>query len=404
MADYKLFSADSHVSEPPDLWINRIEGKFRDRAPHVEMREYEGFPAEFFIIEGQRPSRVAIGLASAAQTGDRKDFIKKQGSYKNARPGGWDPAERLKDQDLDGVDGEILHTTLGFRLFWMQDPDFQRACFRVYNDWLAEFCSYSPRRLVGLALISLHDIDLAVQELRRAANIGLKGAMIWCSPPEDRPFDSQDYDPFWAEAQDLGMPLTLHSATGSQESRTPLTWPLHNVVMHHEVERSLATLILAGVLARFPSLKFISSENSAGWVPFLLQRLDAVARRGRFPLPPGFTLKPSEYFHRQILVSYIYDPVAVYNRHLIGVDNLMWSSDYPHEKSTWPRSRDLVDRDFNRANPVERRKIVRDNIIKAYGLDGVAKTPSLNDREESIGPSLHQPPANLPIADESVTS
>lgn len=404
MTDYKLFSADSHVSEPPDLWVSRIERRFRDRAPRLEVREYEGFPAEFFIIEGQPPTRVGIGLAAAAQPGDRKEFIKKQGSYKNARPGGWDPAERLKDQDLDGVDGEILHTTLGFRLFWIQDPDFQRACFCVYNDWLAEFCSYSPRRLVGLPLISLHDIELAVQELRRAAKIGLRGAMIWCSPPDDRPFSSAEYDPFWAEAQELGMPVTLHSATGSHESRTPLNWPLHNVVMHHEVERSIATLILSGVLQRFPGLKVISAENNAGWVPFLLQRLDAVARRGRFPLPPGFTLKPSEYFHRQVFVSYIYDPVAVYNRHLIGLDNLMWSSDYPHEKSTWPRSQEIVERDFNGADPAERRKIVRDNVLRVFGLDGVAQAPSLHDPTESIGPSQVQPSGTLPVVEESVTS
>ena len=107
--------------------------------------------------------------------------------------------------DIDGVEGEILHTTLGFRLFWVQDPKLQRALFRVYNDWLAEFCSHAPDRLIGVPLISLYDIDEARTELRRCANLGLRGAMIWLAPPTGYPeYTSQLHDPFWAECQDLG--------------------------------------------------------------------------------------------------------------------------------------------------------------------------------------------------------
>lgn len=370
MVDYKLFSADSHVSEPPDLWVQRIDKQFRDRAPRVEARVHDGRPQEFFIYEGFPPHRVSVGLAAAALAGDRKQFQETRGNYKDARPGGWDPVERLKDQDLDGVEGEVLHTTLGFRLFWLKDPALQRACFCVYNDWLAEYCGYNPQRLVGLALISLHDIDLAVKELRRCASIGLRGAMIWCSPPEDRPYTSEEYDPFWAEAQELAMPLSLHSLTGHAESRTPLNWFLHLVVMHHEVERTIATLILSGVLERFPRLRIVSVENGAGWVPFFLERVHLAATVHRLPFPTQLTMKSSEYFRRQVFVAYVDDPAAVYSRHLIGVNNLMWSSDYPHNASTWPNSQAIIERDFRDVAPEERRKIVHDNVMSVYNRQG----------------------------------
>src|SRR4029434_1810207 len=148
-------------------------------------------------------------------------------TYKDARPGGWDPAERLKDMDLDSVAADVIYTTLGFRQFWLTDAALQRACSRVYTDGLAEYCAYAPKRLAGLALISLHDVDEGVKELERCAKRGLKGATIWASPPDDRPYSAPIYDPFWAAAQELAMPLSLHSITGmGAESRLAIKQPL----------------------------------------------------------------------------------------------------------------------------------------------------------------------------------
>src|SRR5438552_9704680 len=334
MAGYKLFSSDSHVSEPPDLWVSRIDQRFRDHAPHVEEREVDGQSQELFVFEGFEPHRLSVGIAAAALDGDRQEFQRTRGTYANARPGGWDPAERMKDQDLDGVDGEVLHTTLGFRLFWLEDADLQRACFRVYNDWLAEYCGYDRRRLVGLGLISLADIKLAVDELQRCAKLGLKGAMIWNSPPPDRPYTSDEYDPFWSAAQDLDMPLGLHALTCHDESRIPLNFYLHNVVQNFEIQRTLATLIFSGVLERFPQLKVVSVENQGGWIPAFLQRIDRALRSRRWSFPTALTMKPSEYFHRQVFATFVDDPLAIRNLDLIGAENLMWSSDYPHNASS----------------------------------------------------------------------
>jgi predicted TIM-barrel fold metal-dependent hydrolase len=172
LAELRIFSGDSHVSEPADLWTTRLDDEFKFRAPRVEARERGGKMVDMFIYEGWPPHPVGVGLGAAARAAEatnREAFREGGRGYNDARPGGWNPVERLKDMEIDGVAGEILHTTLGFRLFWLRDMNLMRACFRVYNDWLAEYCSESPKRLVGVPLICLDDINLAIEELRRTA-------------------------------------------------------------------------------------------------------------------------------------------------------------------------------------------------------------------------------------------
>jgi predicted TIM-barrel fold metal-dependent hydrolase len=372
MSEPKLISADSHVNEPGDLWVERIDKAFRDRAPRVVENPPGQRQGSYFVLEGIPPIHLAQGMGAGKKPEELPKFFQSS-TYKDGRPGGWDPAERLKDMDLDGVQADVIYTTLGFRQFWFTDAALQRACFRVYNDWLADYCAHAPQRLVGLALISLHDIDEAIKELRRCAGRGLKGALIWASPPEDRPYSSPLYDPFWAAAQDLGMPISLHSITGvGAESRLAIKQPVdryvRSTVLSHEVQRTLVVLICAGVLERFPNLKIVSAENEVGWVPFFLQKLDQAREEYQYLYPVPLKLKPSEYFRRQIFATFIDDPVGVASREFIGVENIMWSSDYPHTVSTWPHSREVVDRDFKGVPDDEKRLIVRENVARLYGL------------------------------------
>jgi predicted TIM-barrel fold metal-dependent hydrolase len=376
MADYKLFSADSHVSEPGDLWVQRIDKAYQFRAPRLDRRERNGRIEDFLIDEGYPPHPVSVGLGAAASNGDAAAFREAGRGYSDARPGGWDPAQRLLDQDVDGVEGEILHTTLAFRLFWLKDAKLQEACFRAYNDWLAEFCSHSPQRLVGISLISLYDIDAARAELRRNKAQGHKGCLVWLSPPPGQPpFTSSFYDPFWAEAQELEMPVTLHEITGGAESHlSQAYWDenliMQNVLAPHEAQRSLAQIILSGVLERFPRLKIIAAENGTDWLPLWLKRLDGALRRvrGVNTFPTQLTMQPTDYFRRQVYFTFIQEADAVENREIIGVDNLMWASDYPHSASTWPRSMEIVDRDTSNIPAEERRKLVHDNVLKVFDI------------------------------------
>ena len=325
MPGRKLFSADSHVSEPPDLWVERIDKEYLFRAPRVEAREKDGRLQEYMIYEGFPPHPVSVGLASAAKEGDKAGYRDGGQGYSAALKGGWDPAARLEDQDVDGVEAEILHATLCFRLFWIKDAGLQRACFTVYNDWLAEFSGYAPKRLIGVPCISLYDIDLAVAELERSAKRGLKGAMIWLSPPAGSPgYEDPVYDRFWAAAQYLEAPLVLHGITGGAESRYSINyWDpmaiLGNVTRYHEAERTLATFVLSGVLERFPKLKLICAENGTDWIPLFNKRLDGAMRRMTSLFPTQLTMKPTEYTQRQVFYTYINDQQAVRDRYEIGV-------------------------------------------------------------------------------------
>jgi predicted TIM-barrel fold metal-dependent hydrolase len=142
--------------------------------------------------------------------------------YEAARPGGWDPMERLKDQDADGVEAEVIYSSLGLPLFALDDPKLQCASFRAYNDWIAEFASHDRKRLYPMPLISLEDVSQGVKELKRCAKMGLRGAMIWADPPADKQYDDPVYDPFWEAAQELEMPLTLHIITERKRGRPRL--------------------------------------------------------------------------------------------------------------------------------------------------------------------------------------
>ncbi len=376
MSEYPLFDADSHVSEPLNLWQERLPAKYRDKAPRM-LKEHEGKPGAWWLIEeGREPHNVILGFGANKTLEELQQFLKGF-SYAGAHHGGWDPAQRLKDMDQDGVTGDVLYTTLGFRMFWIRDAGFQRACFQVYNDWLAEFCSYSPKRLRGLGLISLYDPKQGAEDLEDCAKKGLAGGLIWASPPDELPFYSKVYDSFWTAAQELRMPLSLHEFAGFERiywESTAEKRTVANAVASHEVETTFATFILSSILERFPRLKIISAELNCGWLAYFLHRMDrAFDSRGvrlqGSPFPTKLTMKPSEYFRRQLFATFIDDPYGLAHRDEIGVDNLLWSSDFPHSATFWPHSREKIAEDFQGIGAEDKRKILSENVAKLYGFE-----------------------------------
>jgi len=376
MAEYPLLDADSHVSEPLNLWQERLPAKYRDKAPRM-LKEHEGKPGAWWLIEeGREPHNVILGFGANKTLEELQQFLKGF-SYAGAHRGGWDPAQRVKDMDQDGVTGDVLYTTLGFRMFWIRDAGFQRACFQVYNDWLAEFCSYSPRCLKGLGLISLYDPKQGAEDLEECAKKGLAGGLIWASPPDELPFYSEVYNSFWKAAQELRMPLSLHEFAGFERiywESTAEKRTVANAVASHEVETTFATFILSGILERFPRLRIISAELNCGWLAYFLHRMDrAFDSRGvrlqGSPFPTKLTMRPSEYFRRQLYATFIDDPYGLAHRHEIGVDNLLWSSDFPHSATFWPHSREKIAKDFHGIGEEDKRKILCENVAKLYGFE-----------------------------------
>jgi len=378
MSEMHVMSADSHVMEPADFWATRLDVKYRDQAPRVVKNDKGA--GYVFVAPGISPFPVAGGFGTGRSGTELKEHLSK--GYEAARPSGWDPAERIKDQDIDGVEAEVLYTTLGMRLFSLDDAGLQRACFGAYNDWLAEFCSYNPKRLVGNALVSLEDIGEGVKELERCARIGLRGAMIWGSAPEDRPYSSRIYDPFWQAASELEMPLSLHVITGrGRESRLEVDPKTGNVVslagptrlemyanVIHEIQRSITSLIVSGVLERFPRLKLVSAENDVGWLPHYMYRLDHAWEKYSALTPEPLPLKPSDYMRRQLWATFQDDPVGPGTYKFFGTSNYMWASDFPHTDSTWPNSRKVIEKDFAGVPEDVTRKIVFENAAKLYRL------------------------------------
>ena len=362
-----VLSADSHVIEPADLWSKRIDQRYRDRAPRVEKGVGET-PGECFVCEDLDPFPVS-GFAVAGVHPD--DYGEKllQG-YAGVRPSGWDPAARIKDQDVDHVCGEVLYPSLAMTLYGIDDGGLRAACFRAYNDWMAEFCSYDQRRLAGIGLIPMDDVQDAVSEVARCADLGLRGGLIWGIPPEETPYDSAVWDPLWAAAQDATLPLSLHILTGRRGmdldgGSMMKVYPS----LPHKLERSISDLIFGGVLERFPRLQIVSAENDIGWIAHFLQRLDHAYEKYRL-LETGTVIPepPSHYFRRQVYATFQQDRVGVLARELVGVGNLMWASDFPHSDSTWPDSMDSIAHDFAGVPENEAHQITAGNCADLYGI------------------------------------
>jgi predicted TIM-barrel fold metal-dependent hydrolase len=374
MAKHGVISADSHVTEPADLWQERVDRRFRDRAPYVTKNPGAG-PAWLFVAEGTAPFPVSGGFA-AGRSGQALAEFQKAG-YAEARPSGWDPVARIADQELDGIDAEVLYPSLGMKLFALTDGELQRACFAAYNDWLAEYCRHDPRRLYGAGLVSLEDLSLAVQDLEAIAKQGMRAAMIWGAPPEDRPYDDPAYDPFWRAAEALELPVSLHIIAGrgrvSNAVSNAVQGRTHSGVWYmsvlHEIQDSLARIVFGGVLHRFPRLRIVSAENDVGWIPHFMYRMDHCHEKYCALWPDATPEPPSFYLRRQLFATFQDDPVGPATHQIFGRDNYMWASDFPHSDSTFPESRQWIEKNFAGVPADVKRRILHDNAVRLYRMD-----------------------------------
>ena len=360
-----ILSADSHTLEYGNLWQERMSPKYRDRAPRI-IDEVNGRPGAFIVCEPLRPFPVgSLGLAGI-DPADAADFLRR--GYAACRPGGWDPAERVKDMDLDGVDGEVLYPGLGMYLYAVPDHSLQRDAFRAYNDWAAEYASHDPKRLIGVAAISLSDVNEAIREMTRARGLGMRGVLIWANPPADCRYSDPVYEPFWAEAERLEMPVSMHILTGSTGTGLGNNIIVDYLNLPREISTSILEMICAGVLERHPRLKIISAENDIGWLAHFLMRLDHAYERW-YMRYPELKMPAAEYWRRQVFSTFQDDVPGMVTRDLIGVDTLMWASDYPHGDSTWPHSREVIAKDFAGVPDADRDKILGGTMARVYNLN-----------------------------------
>jgi predicted TIM-barrel fold metal-dependent hydrolase len=355
---YKAISADGHINEPPNLWVENLPDKFKERGPRVI--ETPNTKGHAWIMEGQ--SRPAVmGFSSfyfkSSKRYDRASIIE---SFKNIKdrgiryedlfPGSYDAAARVEEMTEGETDAEVIFNGVG--TVWngiklMEDKELSLACYKVYNDWMAEFQAYAPERLVCNATLPTTGIDDCVDELHRCAEMGLRTAQLEAYPSGSFSEPTPEDDRFWAAAVELGMPINIHqqfffpvgdlgsivNAEGVPD-RDRRAKKLGIDIGSGEFQVILSKMITTGVFERFPDLKFVGTESYAGWVPYYLERFDESVLRNRrdWNLP----LLPSEYFHRNVLVVYIIDELGLLERYDIGVGNIMWGPDFPHSTSSWP--------------------------------------------------------------------
>ena len=370
------FSADSHIVEPREVF-DAVERRFGERAPRVVGDPEWG---EFVLIpggeEGQRfSSRPGVPVGRLGIAGRRLDDpetqrIIRQG-YAGMRKGIFDPTERLKDQELDGVRLEVLYHSLFFRVFGIPDMDVLAACFQSYNDWLAEYCTHAPDRLLGLALIPMQDPVAAGAELDRALKLGFRGGCLPCTAPGGRPYHDRAYDHVWARAQEANFPLSFHIFTGAHEGLSGLrdTGPIASYASAATIiQITVADLICQGVAHRFPNLKFVCTEWNTGWLAHWLERLDHALYRSRSSAPQELDLQPTQYWRRQFYATFEDDWVGVNTRDAIGINTLMWGNDFPHHDSVWPHSQNVLDRIFQGVPEGERYAMTVGNVADLYGI------------------------------------
>ena len=304
------------------------------------------------------------------------------------RPGGIDPAERLKDMDLDGITTEVLYGDTryggvdGAQFLGLKDRGLRTSMVSAYNDALCDLRDFAPGRFVPACVVPIVDVEEGVEEVRRLAKHGVRAVRLTADPHNEgiaTPYWDAHWDPLWSVAQETGIPLHFHLGAGYHELKyvrevdpTPGydgTGNIARVLPPIFMSEFVTSWILTTLLRRFPDLKLVLVEAGIGWIPYLLERLDSQARRHDWAKQGTIQEKPSTYWFKHFMATFEDDLVGVSCRHLIGVDNIMWASDYPHSDSTWPESRKVVDETFRECPPAEKQKMISGNAAKLYQLD-----------------------------------
>lgn len=343
--EMKAISVDDHVVEHPTVWLDRLPDKWADVAPRVV--EIEG-GSEQWTFEGVVQG--TTGLSAVAGT-PLKDRCLDPGRFADMRPGAYDAKARVEDMDIDGVHMHLLFPNwagfAGGRFFRAKDKDLAMACVKAYNDFLIEeWYDVAPERFIPMMILPVWDAEACVGEIERNAERGYRAIGFPDNPALIglASWHSDHWDGVLSAAQAAQMPLCMHfggsGATASISGDAPLA--VITSLMGSTLFHSMTDLLLSPTLHKHQDLKIAYSEGQIGWLPYALQRIDQVWEHYRFyDIEPTINadVRPSDLFRRHMHGCFIDDAVGIEMRHKIGVDNILWESDYPHADSVWPNSR-----------------------------------------------------------------
>lgn len=381
-ANARLMSADDHMIEPPHLWVDRVPRTYRDACPRIV--EIDGRQA--WEYEGEI-TYIPMGSCRALPGYDEAGYPPAPGTarFDEIRPGCYDPVERLKDMDIDGVWGQLCFPNYarfaGHRFFLnVKDHDLGLACLRTYNDYLLdEWCATDPNRLFGAVILPLYDIDLAIAELHRVLAKGAK-ALAFSENPTVLGLPSvhtDHWDPLWSVVNDAGIPVCMHIGSSSRLVTTSADAPPTVLVSLNGLNSMMAGVdwMLSGILERFPNIKVILSEGGAGWIPYIVERADKAFHDKRIKpnaaigqTSRGGTIPPSQLFRDHMYVCLVDEHFALRSLGDIPVDNLLWEGDYPHGDGLWPHNRDYLDKGLADVPDEDALKIAELNLRKLLNV------------------------------------
>jgi predicted TIM-barrel fold metal-dependent hydrolase len=338
-------SADSHFLEPPDLWRSRLPKRLADLVPRTE-KDPDG-RWETIYVDGQVFRR---RLPSIVQ----EEFMQATVAAAGSR----DVEMRLADLDGEGIWSELVFPSLGMWAGSFRTPELLREAMRASNDWSKDTIMDHSPRLIPTAQVSTLDIDDAVEELKRCGAMGFKAVFLPVTPhPSQRDYNRDEWEPFWAAAEDIGMVIAFHIGTepvdfaASSSIGVTFHGPGGAVLNYTETsfggQRAVVKLVASGALDRHPNLKVLVSEGGATWVPFVADRMEEGYRQHAMVVQPKLNRSPREIIYSQVYASFQHDSSAIAAMTAMGFNNVLWGSDYPHMEGTFGHTQQTLHQLFD---------------------------------------------------------
>ena len=384
-----IISVDDHIVEPPHLWQRWLPARFRDVGPRVVRSPYELTSKQLTIMASSGPEtdfwvyenfKIAIHNAAAAAGLPAESIDFSPRSYNEMRPAFFDPKERLKDMDLNHIERSVCFPSTfprfaGQTFFEASDKDLAMACIVAYNDWMVEeWAGDSGGRLIPLCLTPLWDPHLAAKEVLRNAARGVHAA-TFCELPAALGLPSlytDHWDPLLAACNDTRTTLCLHIGSATKHGASSPDSPRvsRQAALCVGSQLSFTDWLMSAKLIKFPNLKIAFSEGQIGWIPYIVERLDRLWHKGRAgaQINPLITEVPSSYVKGHLYGCFFEDTFGISVRDSIGIDQITFETDYPHQDTTWPNTKRYAQEAMAGLTADEIDKVVRRNAIGLFSL------------------------------------
>ena len=376
---YDMISADCHIDLiwlPPELFTENASAALKERMPYVTdtnkgPRWVSKAGSDFGLMNGMG----SAGREYVPGQIQRSDRMAATGLFEDGRKGVrrlTQPDLRLKDQDRDGVRGEVLYGILGASMR-LNDAQASVKALRIYNEWLDEFCRTHPDRYAGIACLPSQSIEAAVEEVERVAKRGVAKGIEVQATEDMTPLFHPSWNPLWEVANETRLPVHFHTLGANwpdMEQYAPLQQRQAEAVFmsgfQMAMSKVLMEMVLGGVFENHPQVRMVLGESGIGWIPYVIEHMDFEWEEQYRDLP--LKMRPSEYWHRNCWATFQTDPIGISNLDFLGQDRVMWGSDFPHPDGVWPDSQEYIAKDLGGLSDAVRHKVICGNAAELYGF------------------------------------